>query len=157
MKENPLEGLLLLHSAWCDYDVVTHLANWYKVVCKLLFLLQLVLGWVAITIGAFSVNTDNHIFEEDDQGQLRQSVFAISITLSFIIGVDRILSPKTRWRKLRSSASSLQSIIWCYRTRVGNFEIGETNAPNSRPEADLFAYNIITIIIMNIIINNYHC
>ena len=32
--QNPIEGLKLLRSAWCDYDVAMHLAAKYKRWCK---------------------------------------------------------------------------------------------------------------------------
>ena len=47
-KENRTEGLLLLRSAWNDYDVAIRLATRYKRACKLAFIGQLVLSWAAV-------------------------------------------------------------------------------------------------------------
>ena len=35
-QSNSLEGLLLLQSAWCKYDVCMYLAERYKLVCKVI-------------------------------------------------------------------------------------------------------------------------
>ena len=37
--------------------------------------------------------------------------------------------------QLRSSAGVLESIIWCFRTRVAPFELDITNPDSRRPEA----------------------
>mgnify|MGYP007000372653 CR=1 len=47
------------------------------------------------------------------------------------------LNPKARWRQLRSSSIFLQSIIWQYRTRTGDFEVDENRSDFSRPENQL--------------------
>ena len=53
-KENSLEGLLLLRSAWRDHDVAMLLAGRYKRVCKAAFLMQLLLGWAAVALSTFT-------------------------------------------------------------------------------------------------------
>ena len=45
-KQNPLEGLLLLQEAWKSHDIAVHLADYYKIVSKFLFMLQLVVVWL---------------------------------------------------------------------------------------------------------------
>ena len=54
---------------------------------------------------------------------LVEAVFAISLSLSVIQTFDSLLNAKSRWRQLRASATALESMIWCYRTRVGAFEL----------------------------------
>ena len=42
-----------------------------------------------------------------------------------------------RWRQLRTGAGSLESMIWCYRTRVGGFELTTSDANSRLPEVAL--------------------
>ena len=65
-QENPLEGLLLLRSAWRDYDVAMLLAERYKRVCKVSFCLQLFLGWLAVTSSALSSSLEQKVQRTND-------------------------------------------------------------------------------------------
>ena len=42
--QNTLEGLMLLQQAWREYDIVMHLAGWYKLFSKILFFIALAVG-----------------------------------------------------------------------------------------------------------------
>jgi len=123
---NPPEGLSLLRDAWRDYDVAMHLAWRYKLVCKVLFVLQLFLSWLVVLGPTLTVR-----FAESG---VTHVVFGISVTVSFLASLDGILAPKSRWRQLRSGAGSLQSTIWLYRARVGPFELDERRRDSTRPE-----------------------
>jgi len=46
---------------------------------------------------------------------------------------------RPRWRQLRNGANSLESVIWMYRTRVGRFEVDDSNRRADRPEKELEA------------------
>jgi len=59
------------------------------------------------------------------------------VAISVIVTIDAMLNPKARWRRLRSGAGSLQSIIWKYRTRTGPFELDERHRDSNRPEEAL--------------------
>ena len=139
-KENPHVGLLLLRDAWVDYDVAMLLALRYKRVCKTTFLLQLLLGWLAISCATISLYLRNRSLElfadsadsadafdsAETSHALDQAVFGIAVALGFTLALDSLLNAKARWLQLRSSAGSLHSIIWNYRARVGPFEIENT-------------------------------
>lgn len=56
------------------------------------------------------------------------SIFFLAVGLSLVLGLDSLINSKSRWNKLRSGAMQLESTIWKYRTRVGNFEIVGTRA-----------------------------
>ena len=136
--ENPVEGLLLLRSAWRDYDVAMHLGSRYKRTFKLSFALQLLLGYGAITCATVSEYLRAREGDPTHVDMLIEVVFAISISLSVIQTFDSLLNAKSRWRQLRASATALESLIWCYRTRVGAFELEETlREGRRRPEAAL--------------------
>lgn len=47
-EEKSLEGLLLLQDAWCDHDVAVYTPKYFKLGCKVRFVLQLVVSYLAI-------------------------------------------------------------------------------------------------------------
>eukprot|EP00802_Teleaulax_amphioxeia_P017468 Tamp_17625.p1 GENE.Tamp_17625~~Tamp_17625.p1 ORF type:complete len:391 (+),score=57.45 Tamp_17625:1-1173(+) len=112
-----------------------HLANRYKVVSKLLFALQLALGWAIVFIG-----TAEKDFEANgvaDTSDWRHIVFGLTMGATLLISFDALFNAKARWRQLRSSAGSLESLLYLYRTRVGQFELDPINADSKQPEIEL--------------------
>jgi len=126
---NVLEGLCLLRSAWRDYDVAMKFAGRYKMICKVIYALQLLLGWIAVggsVMSAYLVSTKRGNIStsaERVSNDIVEAVFIVSVSISFLVAVEGILTPKARWRQLRSKAGQLQSMIWLYRTRVGPFDV----------------------------------
>jgi len=57
--------------------------------------------------------------------------------VSFRISIEGVLTPKSRWRQLRSGAGALESTIWLYRTRVGPFALDETRLEGNAAELAL--------------------
>ena len=67
-----------------------------------------------------------------------EAAFILAAVASVLVSIDSILNAKLRWRQLRSGAGSLESMIWCYRTRVGAFEVHSAEPSHSRaPEMAL--------------------
>jgi len=133
---NPLEGLLLLRSAWRDYDVAMLFADRYKRANKVIFALQLILGWLVVYGAVMSKDAN---FSADVSSGFTHAVFAVSVVISLLVSLDGQLNPKSRWRQLRHGASALQSIIWLYRTRVEPFELDESQRLGTQPENELCA------------------
>jgi hypothetical protein len=52
---------------------------------------------------------------------VRTAIFSLTLFGSFVYSIDSVLDAKERWRQLRGSAGALESIIFRYRTRVGEF------------------------------------
>lgn len=165
-RSNPLEGLLLLRSAWQDFDISIYLSRRYKRGFKSLFFLQLLLTWAVVVISALGPRFDLNAPWSSSQNNVtctvvietvgpqvvscpaggdeppleptqRTLLFALSVVISSLLSVDALFNAKSRWRQLRQGASSLESVIWCYRTRVGLFEMEEGNRDSKRPEAAL--------------------
>eukprot|EP00966_Prymnesium_polylepis_P130423 3016486-Prymnesium_polylepis.1 len=136
-KENPLEGLLLLRNAWREYDVAMLLADRYKLVSKSLFFLQLLLSWTIVFGSTVSIFLEKEHDAVEAANALVDAVFAVSVAVSLLISIEAVLHAKSRWRQLRSGAGSLESIIWSYRTRVGNFELDESRRETNWPEIAL--------------------
>ena len=53
---------------------------------------------------------------------LQSATFITSLLLSAVVGLDSLFSPRKKWRNLRVASVSLESKIWKFRTRVGEFE-----------------------------------
>ena len=141
-KENSLEGLLILRSAWRDYDVAMHLATRHKCWSKCFFAVQLLLGWLVIALGAaasygrrWQPATEIFTMYIPISSNV---VFAVSLALAIILSVDSLTVSKYKWKQLRRGAGVLASSIWCYRTRVGLFALEGTQRNSSgKPEEAL--------------------
>jgi hypothetical protein len=57
--------------------------------------------------------------------------FILSAFASVLISVDSVINAKLRWRQLRNGAGTLESYLWCYRTRVGSFELDQNSDSRS--------------------------
>mmetsp|Transcript_61073 Transcript_61073/g.176971 ORF Transcript_61073/g.176971 Transcript_61073/m.176971 type:complete len:918 (-) Transcript_61073:42-2795(-) len=145
-SSNPLEGMLLLQDAWREFDISMLSADRYKLVCKGLFLLQLALGWLVVAVESVAVlfltSEDNCGSHADTRTFVEESeaiIFAVAVTASAVVAFDSMLTPKARWRQLRSCSGSLESIIWMYRTRAGVFSTDAVGGRDARPETVLCA------------------
>ena len=138
------QGLLLLRDAWCEVDVASHLADQYKWNCKALFIVQITLAWLVVVAAAVSSYLDPCA----DQAIsiylpiLQQLTFITALLLTAVISLQGMYNSRPRWRQLRNGANSLESIIWMYRTRVGRFEVDESNRRADRPEKELEVISI---------------
>lgn len=68
---------------------------------------------------------------------MRELVFLLSIVSSMLISLELLLNAKARWRQLRSSAGALDSMIWCFRTRVSPFEVVSSDPDSTQAETTL--------------------
>ena len=139
-NETNQQGLLLLRSAWCEFDVAMMLADQYKVRSKLIFLAQL---WVAfaMVLVALSLMFDQACSQMEaassDLAWKPHVLFGLS-TLVFLISVlESLLNATTRWHQLRSMACSLEATIWMYRARVSRFQ--QSISDSARPEVELLS------------------
>ena len=124
-----------MQEAWCEYDVEMHFADRNKLFSKLLFSLQLVLGWAIVFIGTAEKDFGDRGIA--DTSNWRHVVFGFTVGATLLISFEALFNAKARWRKLRSSAGSLESILFLYRTRVGQFALDQLNADSGQPEEEL--------------------
>merc|ERR1712113_229950 len=111
------------------------LASRYKVSCKFLFAVQLLVTWLLVffsTVQGMEIRGIEMI-----EVNMSDVVFMISVVGTLLLALETLLNSKNRWRQLRSSAGALESIIYQYRSRVGYFELDETSTTSQRPEAEL--------------------
>uniref|UniRef100_A0A7S0XXN4 SMODS and SLOG-associating 2TM effector domain-containing protein n=2 Tax=Hemiselmis andersenii TaxID=464988 RepID=A0A7S0XXN4_HEMAN len=119
--ENTLEALELLQQAWIEHDIAVHLAAGYKRMARLLYSLYLFIGLVIVTV----TTVTGYLLQTPDNAEiaahLQDAVFGLSLFSSFVLTIGAYFNPTKRGRQLRASASTLQSIIWRFRARVGEF------------------------------------
>jgi len=145
-QKNSLEGLRLLKEAWCEYDVAMMLATWYKTLSKVLFAMKLLVGWLIVVAGALgqtqgsilaSIRVDEFFESREMSIQLEDIMFGLSVLATLLISIDAIFNAKARWRLLRTSAGTLESHIYQYRARVGQFELKFADPDSNYPEIAL--------------------
>ena len=157
-RSNPLEGLLLLQDAWKSHDIAEHLAEYYKFISKFVFLLQLAIVWSVTFAETMSLETSTSPtcnqfgnFTQEERSCLiqrnaelegksttyGQMAFVLAAVATVLISIDGLLNAKMRWRQLRAGAGSLDSMIWCYRTRVGAFELNSSDPSSRGPETSM--------------------
>jgi hypothetical protein len=132
------EGLDLLVSAWCDYDVAVCYARFYKRLTKLSFFVRLLLGWLVIVGATLAGRSTTIVGLEQEYVAGTKVIFEVCFVLSLLIGVlvslEGYFHSKARWRQLRSSAGALESEIWRYRTRSGIYKETARAHFSERPE-----------------------
>ena len=115
------EGLELLNDAWDSVDVTHIAADQFKNLCKLSYAIQLFLG---ILISVFSVagaswSSGNEVTEI----LLKRATLVSSLLLAAVVSMDTMFAPRSNWLHLRIHAVMLESIIWKFRMRAGEFKV----------------------------------
>ena len=127
-KKNSLEGLLLLQQAWDEVDIANHLSRQYNWFCKLLYSGQLMPAWLVILASQVDKAWIDISFSD--------TVFILAILGGAAVSIEGIFTPKPKWQALRCGNLSLVSIMWHYRTRVGQFRLAPGVDPR-QPELAL--------------------
>jgi len=140
--QTSLQGLLMLRGAWCEFDVAVSMSIKFKKLSKVLFALQLILGWLivltATLLGATQVLqyfVEAGPLDENFENLSHEMLFCLTSLVAVINGLEAYHDPQSRWRQLRSSACSLESSIWCYRARIGPYQPSVSNGTG--PEMEL--------------------
>ena len=109
-----------------------HLAKRYKRLSKRLYAATLLLGVLMIAcstvrgedwLEAALAGGDSADAGDDASPIMRHVVFGLSLLSAALLIAERFFNPMRRSRLLRASASSLESLIWRFRTRVGEFAV----------------------------------
>jgi hypothetical protein len=122
---NSFEAQKVLRGVWDHVDIFTQIARSCKQAAKALYLLLLLLGLVVTTIVTISFNT-----ELIDDEHLSAIVLGLSLAGTLIGTVVAFLNPAQRWQQLRGAALSLDSEIWKFRTRTGQYTLPSSSGLN---------------------------
>jgi hypothetical protein len=113
-NETSYQGLLLLRSAWCEFEGAMMNATKYKLRSKLIFFMHLVISVAIIIIGNLLL-----LFPST---RLQHALYGLATVITVLSGLDSLLNPNRRWHQLRSMACTMEATIWMYRARVGRFQ-----------------------------------
>ena len=115
-NETPPEGLKLLARAWDEFDIAEHLADRYKMLAKLLFIVQLLISWAIVVSSTLYASWDDQDADGGADGEdgaaeskvsafvsdslainaLGEIAFALTIIASFLISFDSYINAKAR-------------------------------------------------------------
>jgi len=134
--KNSLESLLLLRRAWVLVDLFHANASFYKVCSKLSYFLALILG---VSIVIVSVVTPIYP-DEMDTVAAQRALLGLALVASLITGATTIVDPATKWLTLRGTALAMESEIWRFRTRIGEYQGASGNGSSiGRAQAERLA------------------
>ena len=133
-ERSSYEALLLLRDAYDRIDVFNSIAQRNKLRSKLsytslLLLNLLVIVWNAISPalpidgdgGSNSSGVAGALPVGSPQGISGHVVLGLSVANTFAAGVITLLNPIVKWKSLRASAMALESEVFAYRTRTGQY------------------------------------
>jgi hypothetical protein len=117
--KHTIEALLLLRHAWSNVDAYTYYANHYKKIAKFCYFTMLLLGIMIVSMGVMLFNSDNVMGINRTNANL--ITLGLSLSSAIVAGYTSFMNPAARWHHLRSSALTLESEIWQFRTRTGKY------------------------------------
>mmetsp|Transcript_94369 Transcript_94369/g.244223 ORF Transcript_94369/g.244223 Transcript_94369/m.244223 type:complete len:878 (-) Transcript_94369:88-2721(-) len=132
-QENSLEALVLLRRAWTLVDIFSASARRYKFLAKLSYMFLLSLGVLVVAITVLSAMFADSFIAT----QQRNALLVAALGGTMISGFTTIIDPARKWMQLRGGALALESEIWKFRTRVGEYQpTGGSLSLLGRREAD---------------------
>ena len=135
-RENSVEALELLQRAWNQHDVAVHLARFYKRLGRLLYMMYIMVGQATIAVTAvfLALGYGDADDESTDPGHMQYTLFALAMAGSVVLIADRFFNPTQRGGQLRAGAAQLESIVWRFRARIGQFAVPQGNAAPKGPD-----------------------
>ena len=115
-KMNTRQELELLQQAWCEHDIAIWHSRRYLRLADTLYSLILVVG--IATVACTTAFVHDALLSNGINVHL---IFSLSMINTILILAVKFFNPTARGNQLRTSASTLESIIWQFRTRVGVF------------------------------------
>jgi hypothetical protein len=131
-KRNSAQVAGLIREAWDQVDVYTHVCLRNKWHAKFLSVVLLVIPAVISILTVINLNCRESpcgAFQIPDAA-LRSFIVALSIVASFVSGYVAFSSPVTKWQQLRGAALALESELWKFRTRTGDYTLKDASGAN---------------------------
>jgi len=126
VETNSIEGLLLIQSSWDKVDIFNATAARNKANAKLAFVLLLLLGSAITLVTVVSINVELDAVEGAVPTWTEHTeILIVSLTLcsSVVAALAAYGNPGTKWQQLRGAALALESEIFKFRTRTGEYTI----------------------------------
>mmetsp|Transcript_6364 Transcript_6364/g.15346 ORF Transcript_6364/g.15346 Transcript_6364/m.15346 type:complete len:1312 (-) Transcript_6364:168-4103(-) len=119
-KENSMEALVLIRRGWTLVDIFKVNGTWYKRLAKISYAFLLVIGITIVCITVWTANFKNEK-EGLDEDLSQRILLLVALLGSFITGLVTMLDPTRKWLQLRGAQLGLESEIWQFRTRSGEY------------------------------------
>ena len=124
-SENPLEGLMILRSAWDVVDIAHYVLRGYKLLAKVLFLHVIIFAVVNPSVIVFQKDIDGsssiQLVDGSTMSASQFIIFIVSTITAFVTAIMAFFNPLRRWQQIRDAESAMLSAIWQYRTRTGAY------------------------------------
>ncbi len=131
-SKETLEGLMVLRSAWDVVDIGQLNLFAYKYFSKFVYLFILLSGIFTVGLTIFADYVDSTMTAFDSSMSPTGSlIFYLSVASTFVTALNAYINPSGRWRQIRSTTCNLESAIWQYRTRTGQFKMQLLEADKS--------------------------
>mmetsp|Transcript_119727 Transcript_119727/g.298628 ORF Transcript_119727/g.298628 Transcript_119727/m.298628 type:complete len:1053 (+) Transcript_119727:117-3275(+) len=125
--ENSLEALVLLRRAWTLVDFYKYQSRIYGFIAKTLYMSLLILEIIVITIVTLRSAAVEHwpgVSEFFTRARLAENVLlGISLVALLFSGYTSLISPNRKYMRLKSAAMRIESEIWKFRTRMGEYRL----------------------------------
>jgi hypothetical protein len=133
--QNTLAALRTLRQVWDCVDIFSHHATRYKYVTKSSYAVLLLLGWciVALTVSSMNLQLDDSTSGYLPRTDVQHYVLFLSLAASLVAGMTTYLSPSKRWLQMRGAALLLESEVWKFRTRCGQYALPASTEPTDEP------------------------
>eukprot|EP00428_Durinskia_dybowskii_P042868 CAMPEP_0170280552 /NCGR_PEP_ID=MMETSP0116_2-20130129/40290_1 /TAXON_ID=400756 /ORGANISM="Durinskia baltica, Strain CSIRO CS-38" /LENGTH=907 /DNA_ID=CAMNT_0010531883 /DNA_START=1 /DNA_END=2721 /DNA_ORIENTATION=+ len=149
--QNSYEALILIRRAWTLHDVFDYHALNYKMIAKSSTFIMLLLSTALVSlVAATSLLTKDRLPFNWDTIE-PNLMLGLSLGSSFVAGFSTLLEPTRKWLHLRGAALHLESEIWKFRTRMGDYSGGAAaRAAFSREVAEREAEAVFKQMLLNI-------
>jgi len=156
-QKNTIEGFQILQSTWDKVDIFNEIANRHKSNAKRAYFLLLLLGAAVTITTVVSINYSGyHCTDNTDDIYWTQYTDSIIVTLTLTASVVAALvaysNPGTKWQQLRGATLALESEIWKFRTRTGEYgAAGQDSGAGILRNAELKLQNYAEVIKQHVV------
>ena len=147
-RKMSLEGLKVLRDVLNEINTANLSAGRFKWYCNIFILIQLFLSLMITTLSVWNANSEWVEITAVGLGYtqtaveifLQRATLVSSLLLSIVVAVDAFIQPRKNWLVLRNAAVTLESTVWQFRMREGDFKenIRDHNAPEENLKKALF-------------------
>jgi len=147
-RNTSIEGLKVLRDALNEINTADLSAGRFKWYCNMFILIKLFLSFMITTLSVWNSNPGWVKTTADGLGYtetavetfLQRATLVSSLLFSVVVAVDAFIQPRKNWLVLRNAAVTLESTVWQFRMRVGEFKdnFRDHNAPEENLKKALF-------------------
>jgi hypothetical protein len=108
-----------LREVWDAVGIFSYQASRYRLYAKVSYFLMLLIAAATTILTVVSINRPDWIGDDERA----RCVLGLSIAGSVLAGLTAYVQPAQRWFQLRGAALNLESEVWKFRTRSGQYAL----------------------------------